>query len=676
MATINDIAKMAGVSAATVSHVVNNTRYVSPELREKVEKAIKDVDVLPNFVIRKRSRKHITDKNCPEFILFLVNGAQNPYRIELEKWLNNILAEKEQLLLTLDVGGKGKVELLEQMLLQNEKLLGIIISLDVCSGKEQEFLKKFDVPKVVIGNRIEGLDCARVMSSNFDGAYNATVHLIRSGHENIAMICGDSHSEANMDRIAGFLKALKDNGITIPDEYIATDAKTDSDVFGVMHNFLRCKEVPTAVFVANYKTVLSTFSYIEKNSIECPRDISVVGFNDFPYASLMNPPVTTIRQEMKGLCENAVQLLMEYIEKNREGKWDETKDGKRIIEVPTELCVRGSTCGIGRGPFGEKAADISELQLSEEDMQMCRKGNFKAAISFHYSGKSWMRLHEQGIRSVFDKLNISLIAITDANFDPELQNKQLQSLMMLEPDVLLSVPTDNKKTASTYKEIARTGMKQIFISNIPEGITREEYATCVSVNERSNGRNIGRGLGEYMRRTKKTKIGMLKHRADFYTTNQRDLAGEQILTEEYPELNICSVEYFDTEADAYEATMQMMRNHPEIAGIYVTWEGPAKYVMSALAELERQDVAVSTGDLEYNMALSMAKGGMIKAVSAQCPYEQGQALALSAANVLIGKQIPSYIGVEPIYVVKENLCKAWQKVYKEDVPERLAEILE
>ena len=114
-----------------------------------------------------------------------------------------------------------------------------------------------------------------------------------------------------------------------------------------------------------------------------------------------------------------------------------------------------------------------------------------------------------------------------------------------------------------------------------------------------------------------------------------------------------------------------MADHPEIEGLYVSWEGPTRYVLKALSDIGRNDVAVSTGDLEYNIALNMAKGGMIKAISAQCPYDQGRAAALCAVNALLGRTAPSFIGVEPMYVDNSNLVKAWQQVYKAPLPQEI-----
>ena len=91
----------------------------------------------------------------------------------------------------------------------------------------------------------------------------------------------------------------------------------------------------------------------------------------------------------------------------------------------------------------------------------------------------------------------------------------------------------------------------------------------------------------------------------------------------------------------------------------------------ALTELERTDIAIVTGDLDYAIAMQMAQGGMVKMISAQCPYEQGEAIAMVAANGLLGKAVPSFIGVEPISIDRENLLKNWKAIFKEDPPAAL-----
>lgn len=671
MATIRDIAKAAGVSVATVSHVVNNTRYVSQELRNKVEKAIEEADSVPNFVVKKRTagREEHTGGNM-EYVLLLSGEAESPYSIGLMKKTRKILEEEGYSLLCVDVRGQGRTELLKEAGIGQGALKGLLISVSNPTPEIIRYIQSFPVPKVVIGNQLEGICCGRVGSANFEGAYNATAHLIHAGHEKIAIMCGPDDVESNRDRILGYKSALKANRMECLDSLIVDNMTGGKRINDILTRMMADKNRPTAMFLANYEIVMQVYRFLEENNIQCPKDLSIVGFNDFSWAPYVEPALTTIRQDIDSLSENAVRMLIAGMQGRNEEK-------PETIRIPTEICIRSSTNSIGKGPFGEEAGDISDVCITEEEKEACRSGHYTAAISFHYSGKSWMKLQEMGIREVFDKLNISIISITDAHFDPLLQVKQLKSIQMLEPDVLISIPTDTKVTAEVYKSFIGTKTKMIFISNVPEGIRPEDYVTCVSVNELSHGRNIGRGIGEYMNSMHLKNIAVIKHRSDdFYTTRQRDQAGMQLITEEYPELRICAVEEFDKEEDAYGVTCRIMQDHPEIQGLYVSWEGPTHYVMNALVDIGRPDVAIATGDLEYNMAMSIASGGAVKAVSAQCPFDQGEAIALSAAKALTGGQIPSYISVEPIFTDKYNLAKSWKKVYKEKLPSDIREALD
>lgn len=335
--------------------------------------------------------------------------------------------------------------------------------------------------------------------------------------------------------------------------------------------------------------------------------------------------------------------------------------------------MRNSTCGIGRGPFGEKAENASVLALSGKEKEKLRQKQYTAAISFHYMGKAWMGLQEKGIKKIFDELGISIIAVTDAHFNAELQCKQLESIRFLKPDILISIPVDTKDTAAAFRAIADSDTRLVLITNVPEGLTPRDYISCISVNERSHGDNMGRGLGEYMTRHGLKYAGLVCHgERNFFATKQRDSAAEQVLTEEYPEIQVCGKVNFLTETEACQKTLELIRLYPEIQALYVSWDGPALEVMKALSELERTDIAIVTGDLDYAIALHMARGEMVKMISAQCPYEQGEAIALAAANGLLGKAVPSFIGVEPISVNRDNLLKNWKHIFKEEPPAELS----
>ena len=268
--------------------------------------------------------------------------------------------------------------------------------------------------------------------------------------------------------------------------------------------------------------------------------------------------------------------------------------------------------------------------------------------------------------SFSDDEQIELLAATDSGVDA------IEKIQRYQPDVLISIPVDGKDTAEAFRAVAESHTKLVLITNVPEGFTHRDYVSCISVNEHSHGSGMGRGLGEYMVRHGLKHAGLVCHgEQNFFATKQRDSAAEQALTEEYPEIHVCGRVDFLTEAEAYKKTLEFVRLYPELQALYVSWDGPALEVMRALTQAGRTDIVIVTGDLDYAIAMNLAQGGMVKMLSAQCPYEQGEAIALAAANGLLGKEVPSFIGVEPVSVNRENLLKSWRGIFKEEPPAEL-----
>lgn len=671
MATINDIAKIAGVSTSTVSHTVNKTRYVSPELVERVEKAIQELDQLPNFVRKKANT--LTKSTSTKYILFLISDKKSTFQQQVESQVDELLSNTEYVLITLNYcKDNRRLEILDSYFMNTPGLAGIIAFPDEDELALESMLGSVKLPVVILGREMKNFTTDSIVSDTFDGAYKATKHLIKNGHEHIAFL--GSAQNRNPQRLGGYCKALKDYDISFNPDYAISNLNSETEIFGRLDNMLSGNQIPTAVLAANFSTVLPLFKYIEAHNILCPKDLSIVSFNDFEWAPLHTPPITCVKQNTSEFARLAVSMLMERIYRSESANAPTHGINYKHIVLPTKLNVRASTCGIGRGPFGEKAENADSLILSEQEMEMIRNKGYSAAISFHYAGKAWMQLQQKGIKEIFDHLGISIIAITDAHFKPELQCKQLDSLLLLEPDVIIAIPTDNTQTSEAFKRIATSNSKLVLIANIPDGLTSSDYVSCVSTNEHSHGRNMGQGLGEYMLKHGLKNVGLIKHGVkNFYTTNQRDNAAEQVLVEEFPEITICGTIEFAFESEVFQKTYEFIKRNPSIEALYVSWDGPAMEVISALSEATRTDIVVVTGDLDYPIAMNMAKGGMIKMLSAQCPFEQGQAIALAAANSLLGKATPSFIGVEPISVTCENLLKSWKQVFKEDPPLQLKE---
>lgn len=666
MATIKDIARIAGVSVSTVSHVVNGTRYVSPEKVEKVEAAIRELDQLPNFIVKKTKTPKRTLGQ--KYILILLSERCSLFQAHVCENLEKLFRKENMLVISQGYDkDEFRLELIRNIFAGTTDLLGIIAFPDGRGILSKSFFEGMNVPVVLIGDRIDQFETDVLLPDTFEGGYRAVRHLIKNGHEKIAFL--SETQEFAMRRFEGYKKALEDHGIAMDESMIFSELQTEEAVFGAMKTIMSLESVPTALVIADSLPLVPVFKYLNARHILVPRDISVVSLNDFKWATLMTPEVTCVDKQPDHFAAVAAEILLKRI-RNGEVANDPALVASYCKEMLlSQLNVRASTCGIGRGPFGEKAESADVLVLSENEKEMIRQKNYTAAISFHYTGKAWMRLQEKGIKKIFNDLGISLIAVTDAHFNADLQCKQLESIKFLKPDILISIPVDVKDTAAAFRSIADSDTKLVLITNIPDGFTQKDYISCISVNEHSHGRSMGHGLGEYMVRHGLKNVGLIRHgEQNFFATRQRDGAAEQVLMEEYPNIHVCGSINFLNETEVYKKTIDFIKYHPEIEALYVSWDGPALEVLKALTEIERTDIAVVTGDLDYAIAMNMAKGGMVKMLSAQCPYEQGEAIALAAANGLLGKDVPSFIGIEPVGVNQDNLLKSWRNVFREDPP--------
>jgi ribose transport system substrate-binding protein len=643
---IKEIAEKAGVSVATVSHVVNKTRYVSPDLTERVLTVINESEGQPNFVLRKLNTL------TSDVILCLAETLEDYFCLGIIKGIKSAALQSGYTVVVIHTAEKGLIREYIRM----EKPCAMIIIADKNSDEDFFKLRELNIPTVTIGHAVKGADLGNVVIDYYENAYKATYYLIKNGHEKVYFIDSQQDGYVYNQMLSGYKDALKDNRLPFDPDFIKGVGSGNHFDKNTIDKILIDENRPTALVSADNTTTMELLRLLNNNNIRCPEDISIVSLNEFEMSHLLQPALSTV-------AFDPVEIGLLSINKLN-AKLNGTDNAKDIV-VGSKLHVRDSTQCIGKGPLGEKAESPDVLQLTPDEMVQVKSGSYTAAISFHYSGVAWARLHEKGIKDVFEELGVKVLAVMDAHFDPELQIKQHASILMMNPDVLISIPADEIQTAESYREVVNAGTKLVLIDNVPHGLERDDYVTCVSVNQTENGQNAGRILGEYLRKHHKKKIGLLNHGASFFATKQRDTVVEQVLREEFPELEIIANESFINEKRAFDKCYEMIKNHPEIEGLYVSWDVPAMEALSALRELNREDICIVTADLDRDGAMNIAMGGPIKGLSAQRPYQQGRAIALAAANALIGKKVPSYIGVKPVKVTLDNLLTGWQEVLRE-----------
>ena len=330
---------------------------------------------------------------------------------------------------------------------------------------------------------------------------------------------------------------------------------------------------------------------------------------------------------------------------------------------------------LSKGPNGETPEPAEAAALTEEEIAQVKDLGATAAIVMHYGGNDWANAQVEGLRDQFAKLGIEVVAVTDANFKPDKQVSDLETVMAKKPDIIVSIPTDPVATAAAYKKVADAGTKLVFMDNVPQGLEAgKDYVSVVSADNYGNGVTsahlMAKALGG------KGKIGMIYHEADFFVTKQRYDGFKSTIEQDYPDITIVDEKGIagpDFAGDAQGAANAMLTENPDLAGIWAVWDVPAEGVMAAARASGRADLKIATQDLGTNVAIALAKGELVVGLGAQRPFDQGVTEALLGAGALIGKEAPPYVALSALPVDHDNVLDAWTQVYHVDPPQDLAD---
>ena len=563
--TIKEIADMAGVSIATVSHVINRTRYVRPELVDKIEKII--VETGYQAKIADKERKLLVGREST-IVAVIPNIESTIYRDMVAYMKQIVSVQGYQFLVAITDNDLREEAQVLAGLLVNKKVAGIIHApvSDVAANYTK--LIQSGMPFVCVERNILGEGIDSVEFRDREAIFKGADYLLSSGHKNVLFFRESTDSTTKDERTRGFLNALEKYNINTNDANIVdvTLENGEDDCMLVIQKALR-RYRPTAVLAGGNRITLYLMKTLRDMGIDCPGEISVVGFGDESWSELTYPPLTILRRDVKGLSAKAVGMLFEKINTGVAISHDCYAD--------VELVVRKSTKMLDNGPFGDKAAAPDSVVLTKEEKHRLKAGHFRVAISFHYTGTSWAELHEKGIREELEQFGIDVVSVMDAHFDSELQNAQLDGIRLQKPDAVIAIPADDSRTREKFQELSKVS-KLVFISNVPDGMSKNSYVSRVSVNESENGTNTGRMLGEYCKENKKKKAGFIIHGAAFYGTRVRDTAAERIIKDSYPDIDIVTIRSFGEISNAYQVAKVCELGSPGTSGYKGTqgaWQG-------------------------------------------------------------------------------------------------------
>jgi LacI family transcriptional regulator len=305
MATMKDVARLAGVSTATVSATVNGSAFVSPELRERVTQAIHQLGYAPDGVARSLK------KGRTQLIGLIVADITNPFFTELVHVIEAAMQDAGYSVLLCDTDEDFEKERNYLRILQTHRVDGVILAPTGAADAYQSLKVLGEkLPLVLVDRALPdlGLDAATVDS--FAGAYEATSHLLDLGHRKVATIAGPHHLAPARDRLNGFRAALEARGITVRPDFIRSGSFREEEAMAAAQDLLSGDDRPSAVFVANNHMMIGVMRAIANLQLNCPKDVSVVGIDDFPWANAFTPRLTVVRQPVEEIGRTAVRLLL------------------------------------------------------------------------------------------------------------------------------------------------------------------------------------------------------------------------------------------------------------------------------------------------------------------------------------------------------------------------------
>jgi LacI family transcriptional regulator len=306
MATMKDVARLAGVSIATVSATVNRSAFVSPELRRRVTDAIQELGYAPDGIARSLKRGRT------QLIGLIVADITNAFFTELVHVIEAAIQDAGYSVLLCDTDEDFEKERDYLKILRTHRVDGVILAPTGQPGDYAPFQSLEErLPLVLVDRVLTELHADTVTVDNFAAAYDATTHLLDLGHRDVASITGPLHLTSAQERLRGFRTALEQRGVPLRDNFVRSGAFREEDAMDAALDLLRRPERPSAIFVANNHMMIGVMRVISQLKLNCPRDVSIVGIDDFPWANAFTPRLTLVRQPVEEIGKAAVQLLLD-----------------------------------------------------------------------------------------------------------------------------------------------------------------------------------------------------------------------------------------------------------------------------------------------------------------------------------------------------------------------------
>ncbi|ANE47247.1 LacI family transcriptional regulator [Paenibacillus swuensis] len=332
--TIKDVARIAGVSPSTVSRVISNHPRISRATADKVRKIMSDLDYHPNIMAQS-----LVSKTTNTIAIILPRPAEELFlNLFFAEVIRGIVSQTSKagydLLMTSGSSQREEVEAITR-LVRGRRIDGVLLLHSRNNDPLIAFLREENFPFVLIGRSPDDQEVLSVDTDNVQASYDAVMHLVMQRHERIGFVNGPPNLTVSQDRMAGYRKALQEQGLEGKPEWIVEGEFLQESGYRAMSFLMNLSERPTALVVTDDVVTFGVLRGLIELGYKVPEDIALVSFNNIALAEMSTPPISSIDIGIYQLGYTASHALLASIQNEGEGK-------KRVI-IPHRLVVRESS---------------------------------------------------------------------------------------------------------------------------------------------------------------------------------------------------------------------------------------------------------------------------------------------------------------------------------------------
>lgn len=329
--TMHDVARLAGVSIATVSAVINGTATVSPKRAQKVREAMEALDYHPDQVARslKVGRTEVVGVIMPDIA--------NAFYPEVIRGVEDFARQAGYSVILCNSNEDPAQEQRHLSTLFSRRVDGVLIACSDASAAYESLIRK-RFPIVFFDRLPNGVHRGAVSTDNLDAGYRATKHLLDLGHRHIAMITGNLRHSTHRNRLEGFRRAMQEQHVAILKEYLRDGDLRIASGYEAGLQLLALSHPPSAVIASNNKMLLGLMRAINEKGSACPAEISVIGFDDYVWTEHFTPRLTVVAQNAYEIGQRAMEMLLSRIRGE-----DTAQSIEDVLLLKAELRIRDST---------------------------------------------------------------------------------------------------------------------------------------------------------------------------------------------------------------------------------------------------------------------------------------------------------------------------------------------